>query len=151
MATRENVEGVSSERSAEVVGHGLTKSPGTIWQRNPIASMSLFKSFFRFRISLTFKFIIAMFFLVLMSAAAFGYFSVAREMTLFRSHWEIYGRSMANSYGLLIEHGMDLSDRVLPPTTLLRESSKNEDVVLCSLYDNSGERLAHAVKKGRLS
>jgi signal transduction histidine kinase len=111
--------------------------------------MSLFKSFFRFRISLTFKFIIAMFFLVLMSAAAFGYFSIAREMTLFRSHWEIYGRSMANSYGLLIEHGMNLSDRAFLQNVAER-IIENEDVVLCSLYDNSGERWAHAVKKGRL-
>ena len=111
--------------------------------------MSLFKSFFRFRISLTFKFIIAVFFLVLMSAAAFGYFSIAREMTLFRSHWEIYGRSMANSYGLLIEHGMNLSDRVFLQNVAER-IVENEDVVLCSLYDNSGERWAHAVKKGRL-
>jgi len=145
----ENVEGVSSERSAEVVGRGLMNSPVNTWQRNPIASMSLFKSFFRFRISLTFKFIIAVFFLVLMSAAAFGYFSIAREMTLFRSHWEIYGRSMANSYGLLIEHGMNLSDRVFLQNVAER-IIENEDVVLCSLYDNSGERWAHAVKKGRL-
>jgi len=90
-----------------------------------------------------------MFFLVLMSAAAFGYFSVAREMTLFRSHWEIYGRSMANSYGLLIEHGMNLSDRAFLQNVAER-IIENEDVVLCSLYDNSGERWAQAVKKGRL-
>ncbi len=90
-----------------------------------------------------------MFFLVLMSAAAFGYFSIAREMTLFRSHWEIYGRSMANSYGLLIEHGMNLSDRAFLQNVAER-IIENEDVVLCSLYDNSGERWAHAVKKGRL-
>jgi signal transduction histidine kinase len=90
-----------------------------------------------------------MFFLVLMSAAAFGYFSTAREMTLFRSHWEIYGRSMANSYSLLIEHGINLSDRAFLQNVAER-IIENEDVVLCSLYDNSGERWAHAVKKGRL-
>jgi signal transduction histidine kinase len=90
-----------------------------------------------------------MFFLVLMSAAAFGYFSIAREMTLFRSHWEIYGRSMANSYGLLIEHGMNLSDRAFLQNVAAR-IIENEDVVLCSLYDNSGERWAYAVKRGRL-
>ncbi len=93
--------------------------------------MKLFsKHFFRFRISLTFKFIIAMFFLVLMSAAAFGYFSVVREMTLFRSHWEIYGRSMANSYSLLIEHGMGLSDRFFLQNVAER-IVENEDVVVC--------------------
>ncbi len=110
--------------------------------------MKLFsKHFFRFRVSLTFKFIIAMFFLVLMSAAAFGYFSVAREMTLFRSHWETYGRSMANSYSLLIEHGMGLSDQSFLQGVAER-IIKNEDVVSCSLYDHSGERVAYAVKKG---
>src|SRR4030042_4115690 len=107
------------------------------------------KSFFHFRISLTFKFIIAMFILVLMSAVAFGYFSVAREMTLFRNHWEIYGRSMANSYSLLIEHGMSLSDQSFLQNVADR-IVENEDVVLCSLYGHAGERLAHAVKKRRL-
>jgi len=107
------------------------------------------KSFFHFRVSLTFKFIIAMFFLVLMSAMAFGYFSVAREMTLFRDHWETYGRSMANSYSLLIEHGMGLSDHSFLQKVADRIVD-NEDVVLCSFFDHSGERLVHTVKKGRL-
>ena len=87
-----------------------------------------------------------MFILVLMSAVAFGYFSVAREMTLFRNHWEIYGRSMANSYSLLIEHGMGLSDRSFVQNVADR-IVENEDVVLCSLYDHAGERVAHAAKK----
>ena len=43
--------------------------------------MSRFKAFFRFRISLTFKLILAMFFLVLLTSASFGWFIVAREMT----------------------------------------------------------------------
>jgi len=99
--------------------------------------MKLFsKHFFRFRISLTFKFIIAMFFLVLMSAAAFGYFSVVREMTLFRSHWEIYGRSMANSYSLLIEHGMGLSDRFFLQNVAER-IVENEDVVVWVTDDDN--------------
>ena len=90
-----------------------------------------------------------MFFLVLMSAAAFGYFSVARETALFRSHWETYGRSMANSYSLLIEHGMGLSDQSFLQDVAER-IVKNEDLVLCSLYDHSGGRVAHAVKRGKL-
>jgi len=39
-ATKENVEGVSSGRSAEVVGHGLMNSLGNTWLKNPIASMN---------------------------------------------------------------------------------------------------------------
>jgi signal transduction histidine kinase len=109
--------------------------------------MSRFKSFFRIRVSLTFKFIATMFFLVLIGAVAFGYFSVAREMALFRSHWETYGRSMANSYSLLIEHGMGLSDRS-SLQMMAERIVENEDVLSCSLYGPSGERWAQAVKKG---
>jgi signal transduction histidine kinase len=85
-----------------------------------------------------------------MGAMAFGYFSVAREMALFRSHWEAYGRSMANSYSLLIDYGMGLSDQ----SSLQKMAEKiveNEDVLSCSLYDRSGKRWAQAVKKGSFS
>lgn len=54
--------------------------------------MGRFKSFFHFRVSLTFKFILAMFFLVLMSAGAFGYFFVAKEITLYRNQIENRGK-----------------------------------------------------------
>jgi signal transduction histidine kinase len=108
--------------------------------------MNRFKSFFHFRVSLTYKFIIAMFFLVLMGAMAFGYFSVAREMALFRNHWEAYGKSMANSYSLLIEHGMGLSDQS-SLQKLAERIVESEEVLSCLLYDHSGKRWAQAVKK----
>ena len=108
--------------------------------------MNRFKSFLRFRISLIFKFIIAMFFLVLMSAAAFGYFSVAREITFFRTHWETYGRSIANSYALLIGQDTGLSDRLFLQKVLER-MVENEDVIGCSLSDPSGTKLAQAMNK----
>jgi len=87
-----------------------------------------------------------MFFLVLIGAVVFGYFSVTREMALFRSHWETYGRSIANSYSLLIEHGMGLSDRSFLQM-MAERIVENEDVLSCSLYGPSGERWAQAVKK----
>ena len=146
MATGENVEDVSSERSVEAAGPGPTKPPEIIWPRNLTASMSRFKSFFHIRVSLTFKFIATMFFLVLIGAVVFGYFSVTREMALFRSHWETYGRSIANSYSLLIEHGMGLSDRSFLQM-MAERIVENEDVLSCSLYGPSGERWAQAVKK----
>ena len=108
--------------------------------------MNRFKSFFRFRVSLAFKFILAMFFLVLVGAAAFGYFFVAREMTLLRSHLENHGKSIAHSLGGLIEHGIHLSDRSFLQR-LAEGVVEDEDVVLCSISDKNGERLVHAVKK----
>lgn len=109
--------------------------------------MSRYKSFFRFRISLTLKFIVAMFFLVLMGAATFGYFFVAREMTLLRSHLETHGKLVSNNFGLLIQHVVGVSDR----DTLQQMAERlveDEDIVLCTLVDKGGEKLAHAVKPG---
>jgi len=142
-----SVGGVSSERSAEAVGQGPMKSPEIIWERSPIASMSRYKYFFRFRISLTFKFIVAMFFLVLMGAAAFGYFFVAREMTLLRSHIEIHGKSVSNNFSLLIQHVIGLSNREILQR-MAERLVNDEDIILCTIFDNRGEKLAHAVKVG---
>lgn len=149
MATRENVEDVSSERSVEAVGPGLMKASEIIWQRNLIASMSQFKSIFRFRISLTLKFLMAMICIAVVGSAAFGYFFIAREMTFHRSRLESHGKTIVNTFRSLIEKGGDLSDR-----SFLQRIAENiiedEDVVLCSFSDPSGEKLAHAVKKGVL-
>lgn len=149
MATRENVEDVSSERSVEAVGPGLMKASEIIWQRNLIASMSQFKSIFRFRISLTLKFLMAMICIAVVGSAAFGYFFIAREMTFHRSRLESHGKTIVNTFRSLIEKGGDLSDR-----SFLQRIAENiiedEDVVLCSFSDPSGEKLAHAVKKGIL-
>jgi signal transduction histidine kinase len=123
------------------------KSPEIIWERSPIASMSRYKYFFRFRISLTFKFIVAMFFLVLMGAAAFGYFFVAREMTLLRSHIEIHGKSVSNNFSLLIQHVIGLSNREILQR-MAERLVNDEDIILCTIFDNRGEKLAHAVKVG---
>jgi hypothetical protein len=42
MATRENAEDVSSERSAEVVGQEPMNFPESTWLKNPIAFMNQF-------------------------------------------------------------------------------------------------------------
>jgi signal transduction histidine kinase len=123
------------------------KSPETIWKRSPIVSMSRYRYFFQFRISLTLKFIVAMFFLVLMGAAAFGYFFVAREMTLLRSHLETHGKSVSNNFSLLIQQVIGLSDRDILQR-MAERLVEDEDIVLCTLLDNGGEKLAHAVKAG---
>jgi signal transduction histidine kinase len=109
--------------------------------------MSRYRYFLRFRISLTLKFIVAIFFLVLICAAAFGYFFVARERTVLRTHLETHGKSVSNNLSLLIQHGIGLSNRDILQR-MAERLVKDEDIVLCTLFDNRGEKLARAVKAG---
>jgi signal transduction histidine kinase len=118
-----------------------------IWQKNPTAFMSRLNPFFHFRISLTFKLIVAMILLVLMSAAASGYFFVARERMVLQTDMETYGRLMTNAFSPLFKYGIGLSDR----SFLQRQVEiivEDENIVQCTLYDLYEERLASAVKKG---
>jgi signal transduction histidine kinase len=112
--------------------------------------MSRFKSFFRFRVSLTLKFIVAMFFLVLMSAAAFGYFFVAREMTLLRSHLENQGKSIVTSISRFFEHGIDRSDQYFLQR-VAENIIQDEDIFSCSVFDKDGKQLVHVAKKEAFS
>jgi signal transduction histidine kinase len=108
--------------------------------------MNRFKSFFRFRISLTFKFITAMFFLVLMSAVAFGYFFGVRERILLRTHMEEQGKSIVNSIGRFFEHGILYSDQFFLQR-IAEKIIEDEDVLLCSVFDKDGKQLVHMAKK----
>ena len=108
--------------------------------------MSRFKSFFRFRVSLTFKFIVAMFFLVLMSAAAFGYFFEAREMTLLRTQLENQGKSMVSSASRFFEGGIEHPDQYFL-RRIAEKIIQDEDVIFCSVFDRDGKQLVHVVKK----
>ncbi len=121
------------------------KASEIIWQRNLIASMSPFKSFFRFRASLTFKFIIVGILLTLLGSVAFGYFFVAREIALFRSNLETYGKSKADNLNLLIQHVFGLSDPFFLQS-IVDKIIEDEDVALCSITDLSGVKLAYAAK-----
>ncbi len=108
--------------------------------------MSRFESFFRFRVSLTTKFIVATFFLVLMSAGAFGYFFEAREMTLLRTQLEHHGKSIISSTSRFFEDGIEHSDQ----HSLRRIAEKiiqEEDVISCSVFDRDGKQLVHMAKK----
>jgi signal transduction histidine kinase len=109
--------------------------------------MSPFNSLSRFRISLTFKFIIAMIFLVLMGAASFGAFFVARERTLLQTDMEAYGRSVANAFTPLFRYGIGLSDRsfLQGQVEIIVE---DENIVQCALLDRNGKELVSSVKKG---
>jgi len=107
--------------------------------------MSRFKSFFRLRISLTFKFILAMFFLVLLTSASFGWFILAREMTYDQGQMETRGTLLAKSFAHLIRHTVDLSDRAA--LQLMAERiSEDEEVAQCILRNSEGKTLAYASK-----
>jgi signal transduction histidine kinase len=91
----------------------------------------------------------AMICITVVGSSAFGYLFIAREMTFHRSRLESHGKSIVNTFRSLIEHRIDLSDRSFLQR-IAESIIEDEDVVLCSFSDPSGERLAHAVKKGVL-
>ncbi len=123
------------------------KASETIWQRNLTVSMNQIKSLFRFRISLTIKLLVAVICFAVVGSFAFGYFFIAKETAAYRGHLEFHGKSIANTFRYLIQYRIGLSD----PSLLqhLAESLvEDEDVMLCSFSNPSGESLAYAVKKG---
>lgn len=106
--------------------------------------MNRLRAFFRFRVSLNLKFLAAMFLLVVMSSAAFGWFFLGREMAFLKSQLEVRARLMADSTSLLLQ-GANLSD----PSRLQQlaeHMGQAEDVVFWSLSNLRGERLAYRVK-----
>jgi signal transduction histidine kinase len=109
--------------------------------------MNRFKSLFRFRASLTLKFISAMIFLVLMGAVGFGSFILARERILLQTEMETFGKSLANAFTPLFRYGIGISDR----SFLERQVQiivEDENIVQCALLDRNGKELFSAVKKG---
>jgi signal transduction histidine kinase len=108
--------------------------------------MNPFRSFSRFRISLTVKFICAMVLLVLMGSVAFGYFFLARERFLLQTEMETFGKSLANAFTPLFRYGFGISDR----SFLERQVQiivEDENIVQCALLDRNGKELVSAVKK----
>jgi len=88
----------------------------------------------------------AMICIAVVGSFAFGYFFIAREMAFYRSHLESHGKSIANTFRYLSQQRTGLSD----PSFLQRFAEivvEDEDVVLCSFSNLSGESLAYAVKK----
>jgi len=109
--------------------------------------MNQFRSFFRFRASLTLKFIFAMIFLVLLGAMGFGSFILARERTLLQTEIKTYGKSLANAFQPLFQYGISISNRSFLQNQV-EIIVEDENIVACSLFNVGGERLAHADKKG---
>jgi signal transduction histidine kinase len=89
-------------------------------------------------------------FFVLLGSAAFGYFFMAREMTLLQTHMETHSKSVSENVGLVIQDIIGLSSDRLILQHLAEGIVKDEDIVSCTLFDRSGEKLAHAEKSGSL-
>ncbi len=91
-----------------------------------------------------------MFFLVLMSALAFGYFFGVRERILLRTHMEDQGKSIINSIGHFFEHGILYSDHFFLQR-IAEKLIEDEDVFFCSVFDKEGKQLVYVAKKETLS
>jgi signal transduction histidine kinase len=112
--------------------------------------MNPFKSFLRLRISLTFKFILTMSLLVLITTLVFGWFVMGKAMILLQSQLDDHGRLIANSFDLFTESSMNEPDPALLQR-MVEIIVKDEMIVQCSFRDRSGERMAHAVREGEFS
>ncbi len=90
-----------------------------------------------------------MFFLVLMSAGAFGYFFAARETTLLRTHMEDQARLVSKSISRVFEHGITHSDQFFLQR-IAEKIVEDKEVIFCSLYSQDRKQLVHVVKKDAL-
>lgn len=112
--------------------------------------MSRRKEFFRFRISLTMKFLVAMILLVFITSAAFSYYFIGREIALIRNQLESYGSSLANALLFhpflesLIKHENESQFVLLKE--IAERMIKEEDVVFFAVTNSCGDRLAYASK-----
>ncbi|MDO9351961.1 MAG: HAMP domain-containing sensor histidine kinase [Deltaproteobacteria bacterium] len=113
---------------------------------------SFLKTFFRFRISLTIKFLMAMICLVVITSGAFGWFFLGREASKLQSQLDAYGKSIINNFlsnrsiSLLFEHGTGLTNR--PVLQGIAERMVMEkDVIFFTFMDSHGEWVAHAIRK----
>ncbi|MGQ9777557.1 MAG: ATP-binding protein [Thermodesulfobacteriota bacterium] len=121
--------------------------------------MSRLKEFFRFRISFTMKFLMAMILLVLITSGAFTYYFIGREIALIRNQLEIYGNTMINS--LLLHPSLESlikSERLgsdneaklnpSPIQEIAERMVREEDVVFFRVIHPRGNPLAYASKTG---
>jgi len=93
-----------------------------------------------------------MIFLVFITSAIFGWFFIGREASQLQNQLENNGRMIISQYlshqslGLLLEHGAGLTQR--PILQAMAEKMVTEkEVVFCTLINNQGEWVAHAVRK----
>ncbi len=109
--------------------------------------MSRLKSFLRFRISLTLKFLVAMVILVLITSGTFGWFFAGREMAFLRNELTNHGKSLTHAFQILANQGISLRDRSTVQD-IAENIVRDEDVVQLTLIGDNGETLANAQKDG---
>ncbi|MBS3917803.1 MAG: HAMP domain-containing protein [Deltaproteobacteria bacterium] len=113
---------------------------------------SFLKSFFRFRISLTIKFLMAMIFLVVITSGAFGWFFLGREASQLHSQLDAYGKSIINNFlsnrsiNLLFEQGTGLTNRPVLQG-IAERMAMEKDVIFFTVINSHGEWVAHAIRK----
>ncbi len=112
---------------------------------NLMGIVNLLKKFSQLRISLTFKFTLAIFFLILICSLTFGYFFIAREITLLRNHLEAYGNSISENFNFIIKNAIGVSKGDILQK-MVERLIIDEDIVFCTIFDPNGNRLAHASK-----
>lgn len=105
-----------------------------------------FRRFFQLRISITLKFIFAIFFLILISSATFGYFFVAREITLTQTYLDAYTNSIFEDFEFILVHILGTSKTEVLQKKL-ENLLRNEDVVFCILLDSEGNKIFHVSKE----
>ena len=111
--------------------------------------MSPLNPFFRFRVSLTFKFIFAVSLLVSLTSLAFGWFTLGRAMAPLQNQLQDQVKWIVRSLGLHVEHALRQRD-----PSLLEQAVQliveNENIVECSFVNPAGETVAYAGRKGNL-
>ena len=113
---------------------------------------SSLKSFFRFRISLTIKFLMAMICLVVITSGAFGWFFLGREASQLQSQLDVYGKSIINDFlsnrsiSLLFEQGTGLTNQPILQGIADRMVMEKE-VIFFTVINSHGEWVAHAIRK----
>ena len=86
-----------------------------------------------------------MFFLVLLTSAAFGWFTIAREIAYEQSQMETYGKLLVKSLANLIQYTTNLSDRAALQL-MLERIIEDENIAQCTVTDQQGKILAHTSK-----
>jgi len=89
---------------------------------------------------------VAIFFLILICSLTFGYFFVAREITLLQNQLETYGDSISANFQFLIQYVIGIPNQDLLQQ-LVERIIQHDDIIFCTIFDQKGNRLAHSSRE----